>query len=74
VIVRYMQYSSSDMLSSSISFYTFFLKKLQAKFHPEDGGSMHLWNTGILPQYYMASQPRRPQLETLCCESLKTHI
>jgi hypothetical protein len=28
----------------------------------EDGGSMDLWNTGILPQHYKASQPRRPQL------------
>jgi len=33
--------------------------------HPENGGSMHLWNVGILPQYHMASQPRRPRLEYL---------
>jgi len=32
--------------------------------HPENGGSMNLWNVGILPQHCMASQPRRPQLET----------
>jgi hypothetical protein len=28
-------------------------------FHPEDGGSKVLRNVGILPQQYMASQPRR---------------
>jgi len=27
--------------------------------NPEDGGSMDLWNVGILPQHYTASQPRR---------------
>jgi hypothetical protein len=26
---------------------------------PEDGGSKDLWNFGILPQHYTASQPRR---------------
>jgi len=26
-------------------------------------GSMDLWNVGILPQHYTASQPRRPRLE-----------
>jgi hypothetical protein len=26
--------------------------------HPEDVGSMVLWNTGILPHHYMVSQPR----------------
>jgi len=31
----------------------------------QDGGSMDLWNAGILPQYYTASQPRTPRLETL---------
>jgi len=31
--------------------------------HPEDGGSMDLWNNGSLPQHYMASQPRKPWLE-----------
>jgi hypothetical protein len=31
--------------------------------NPEDGGSMDLWNVGILPQHYTASQPRRPRLE-----------
>jgi hypothetical protein len=30
----------------------------------EDGGSIELWNVGILPQHYMASQSRRPRLET----------
>jgi hypothetical protein len=25
--------------------------------NPEDGGSMDLWNLGLLPQQYMASQP-----------------
>jgi len=28
-----------------------------------DGGSMDLWNVGILPHHYTASQPRRPWLE-----------
>jgi len=32
-------------------------------FHPEDGGSMDLRNTGILPQLCTALQPRRPRLE-----------
>jgi hypothetical protein len=32
--------------------------------HPEDGGSMHLRNVGILPQHHTASQPRRPLLKT----------
>jgi hypothetical protein len=27
--------------------------------NPEDGGNMNLWNVGILPQHYKASQPRR---------------
>jgi hypothetical protein len=27
--------------------------------HPEDGGSMDLWNVGIIPQHYTESQPRR---------------
>jgi hypothetical protein len=27
--------------------------------NPEDGGSRDLWNVDILPQYYMASQPRK---------------
>jgi len=31
--------------------------------HPEDGGSMDIWNVGILPQHYMASQPRRLKME-----------
>jgi len=31
---------------------------------PEDGGSMDLWNVGVLQLCYMALQPRRPQLET----------
>jgi len=33
--------------------------------HPEDGGSNVIQNVGILPQHYMATQPRRPQLEPL---------
>jgi hypothetical protein len=32
--------------------------------HPEGGGSTVLRNVGILPHQYMASQPRRPRLET----------
>jgi hypothetical protein len=31
--------------------------------HPEDGGSMVLWNAGILSQHYMTSQLRRPKHE-----------
>jgi hypothetical protein len=30
--------------------------------NPEDGGSMDLWNFGILPQLYTASQHIRPRL------------
>jgi hypothetical protein len=29
----------------------------------EDGGSMDLWNVGIVPQHYTASEPRRPRYE-----------
>jgi len=29
----------------------------------EDGGSMDLWNVGILPQHHAASQTTRPRLE-----------
>jgi len=42
------------------------------RLHPEEGGSMDLWNVDILPQYYTASQsirtlfesspPRKPQM------------
>jgi len=35
-----------------------------------DGGSMVLWNIGILPHQYLVSWPRRPQLELIQC-SLK---
>jgi hypothetical protein len=31
-------------------------------FRPEDDGSTGLWNDGILPQHYTASQPRRPNV------------
>jgi hypothetical protein len=37
---------------------------LDMNLHPEDGGSMDLWNVGILPQHYMSSQPRKPRLES----------
>jgi hypothetical protein len=30
--------------------------------NPEDGGTMDLWNVGILPQHYTVSQPERPGL------------
>jgi hypothetical protein len=33
----------------------------------EDEGSTDLWNVGILPQHYTASQPRRTRLESLRC-------
>jgi hypothetical protein len=31
---------------------------------PEDGGSMVLRNVGILPQHYVASQAKKPRLES----------
>jgi hypothetical protein len=34
-----------------------------ARCHPEDGGSMDLWNFGILPQHYTTSQSRKPPLQ-----------
>jgi hypothetical protein len=40
--------------------------------HPEDGGSMDLWNAGILPQHYTASQPRRTRHFTLKMEAAWT--
>jgi hypothetical protein len=39
-------------------------KDLDLNLHLEDGSSMDLWNVGILPQHYAASQPRRPWLES----------
>jgi hypothetical protein len=30
----------------------------------ENGGSMNLWNVGILPLHYPVSQPRRPRLDS----------
>jgi hypothetical protein len=44
---------------------------LQSGRRIHDGRSMHLWNAGILPQHYTASQPRRPQLETHRYENIK---
>jgi len=45
-------------------------------YHPEDGGSMDLWNDDILPQHYTTSQPgylnlkhhRRDNLKTRKCK------
>jgi hypothetical protein len=37
--------------------------ELHLNLHPEDGHSNDLWNVGILPQHYTASQPKRTQLE-----------
>jgi len=37
---------------------------MTVKIHSEDGGSKIIWNIGILPQHYMASQPSRPCLES----------
>jgi hypothetical protein len=31
-------------------------------FHPEDRDSKVLKHTGIIPHYYMVSEPRRPKL------------
>jgi len=33
-------------------------------FYTDNEGSIDLRNIGILPQYYTASQPRRPRLES----------
>jgi hypothetical protein len=44
------------------------------QFHPEDGGSIELWNVGILPQHYTASLSRRPRLETVRIIGLQTEI
>jgi hypothetical protein len=42
--------------------------------NPEDGGIMDLWNVGILPQYYTASQTGRPRFESsLPWEPQKSH-
>jgi len=32
--------------------------------NPKDGGSMDIWNVGILPQHYKMSQLRKPRLES----------
>jgi hypothetical protein len=32
--------------------------------NPEDGGSMYLWDVGILPQHYTASESLRPRSES----------
>jgi hypothetical protein len=42
---------------------TFQMSKL-LPFSGSSGGSMGLWNVGILPRHYTASQPGRPRLET----------
>jgi hypothetical protein len=36
---------------------------LDLDLHPEDGGSMDIWNADILPQHCTASQPRRLDLD-----------
>jgi hypothetical protein len=41
-------------------------------FNPDDGGNMFFWNISVHLQYYMVSQPRRPQFEHH--ENLKIHI
>jgi hypothetical protein len=38
--------------------------------HSEDGGSMVLWNVGILP-HCTASQPRTPRLVTKLCHDIR---
>jgi len=40
--------------------------------HPEYGGSMDLWNDGILPQHYTASQPIRTRLAIFICNSVSS--
>jgi hypothetical protein len=40
----------------------------------EDGGSMHLWNVGILPQHYTASQPWRTRILTAVKASNLTQL
>jgi len=42
--------------------------------HPENEENMYVWNVGILPQYYTASQSIRPQLEISYFVSLNFHL
>jgi len=37
--------------------------------HPEDGGSLVLWNNGILPHHYLMSQPITSQLKSRLLQS-----
>jgi hypothetical protein len=39
--------------------YIFALSSQHQSLHPEDGGSKILQNTGILPQYFRASETRK---------------
>jgi hypothetical protein len=41
--------------------------------HPEDGGSMDLWNVGILPRHYTVSQPRT-RIFTVKTSELTTQV
>jgi hypothetical protein len=41
------------------------ISSVSSSLHHEDGSSMALWNVGILPQHYTASQPRRPRVEII---------
>jgi len=36
--------------------------------HPEDGGSIDIWNVGISPHHYTESQPSRPRLKMCSLE------
>jgi hypothetical protein len=42
--------------------------------NPADGGSVDLWNVGVIPHHYTASQPRRPGPEILPSWKPHTHI
>jgi hypothetical protein len=47
---------------SVVGWYKLFLGPFCLPIHPEDVGSNVRQNNGILPQHYMVSQSRRPQL------------
>jgi hypothetical protein len=46
-------------------------RQITSRLHPEDGGSMHLWNVGIPLQHYTTSQPIKSLIWNHRRESLK---
>jgi len=65
--------------------FTVVMFQVRCSVHPEYGGSLDLWNVGILQQHWTASQPRRPRLQiewhwfnlqftTFCsCREVRSH-